>query len=557
VSSPASAPSSFGIEINPYAAELARVSIWIGEIQWMQRNGFGIARNPILRPLNAVKQCDAVLNEDGTEPEWEAVDVIIGNPPFLGSRKMWNVLGKPYSERLRRRYKGRIPRGGDFVTYWFAKANDVIANGKATAVGLVATNSIRGGASRRILDRIVAKHRVFDAWADEPWIIEGAAVRVSVICFTRHDDASKYPRRLNGEPVHGILPDLTPSRIGVPVDLTRARPLKENLNVAWQGIVPRGPFQISGARARELIRLPANPNGERNVQVLRPYLNAADLTRRPSDTWLVDFDDLTEHEAALFERPFAEVEKRVREARKKAEQADAREQWWKLWRPRNRLRRKLAEINRYLAVPRVGKYQPFSWKDPHILPDNAIVAVAREDDFCFGVLNSRYHQIWCDAVDKSSLEDRPRYTVSVKFDTFPFPEGLTPDMPAEAYLDEPRAQRVAAAARRLNELREAWLNPPDLVVRVPEVVPGYPARILPKDEECAKELKKRTLTKLYNQRPAWLDNIHKELDAAVAAAYGWPVDLSADEILARLFKLNQERAGVRQGLDASRREAVA
>jgi type II restriction/modification system DNA methylase subunit YeeA len=130
-------------------------------------------------------------------------------------------------------------------------------------------------------------------------------------------------------------------------------------------------------------------------------------------------------------------------------------------------------------------------------------------------------------------------------------------MRAEAYANDPRAQRIAAAARRLNELREKWLNPPDLVVRVPEVVPGYPGRILPKDEECAKELKKRTLTNLYNQRPAWLDNIHKELDAAVAAAYGWPVDLSDDEILARLFVLNQARAGVREAAAPAARAAVA
>jgi type II restriction/modification system DNA methylase subunit YeeA len=142
----------------------------------------------------------------------------------------------------------------------------------------------------------------------------------------------------------------------------------------------------------------------------------------------------------------------------------------------------------------------------------------------------------------TSLEDRPRYTPSTTFETFPFPEGLTPDRPAEAYAADPRAMAIAAAARRLNELREAWLNPPDLVVRVPEVVPGYPDRILPKDETAAKALKARTLTNLYNARPAWLDMAHRELDAAVAAAYGWPADLSDDEVLERLFELNRARA---------------
>jgi type II restriction/modification system DNA methylase subunit YeeA len=136
----------------------------------------------------------------------------------------------------------------------------------------------------------------------------------------------------------------------------------------------------------------------------------------------------------------------------------------------------------------------------------------------------------------------PQYTPRFCFETFPFPEGLTPNIPAADYAEDPRAQAIAAAAKRLNDLREAWLNPADLVVREPEVVPGYPDRILPRDEAAAKELRKRTLTNLYNERPQWLADAHRELDAAVAAAYGWPADLSDDEILKRLFELNQERA---------------
>ncbi|OYW85339.1 MAG: hypothetical protein B7Z22_08770 [Hyphomonas sp. 32-62-5] len=141
----------------------------------------------------------------------------------------------------------------------------------------------------------------------------------------------------------------------------------------------------------------------------------------------------------------------------------------------------------------------------------------------------------------------PRYTPSTTFETFPFPEGLTPNISAAGYADDPRAQAIATAAARLNELRENWLNPPDLVKRVPEVVPGYPDRILPVDERAAEILKKRTLTNLYNERPAWLDHAHRDLDRAVAAAYGWQADfdsgtLTEDEILKRLFELNQERA---------------
>ncbi|WP_210257628.1 class I SAM-dependent DNA methyltransferase [Xanthobacter sp. SG618] len=136
----------------------------------------------------------------------------------------------------------------------------------------------------------------------------------------------------------------------------------------------------------------------------------------------------------------------------------------------------------------------------------------------------------------------PIYTPGDCFDTFPFPEDLTPNIPAVAYEVDPRAIAIAKSAARLNELRENWLNPADLVRREPEVVPGYPDRILPVNPEAERELKKRTLTNLYNARPTWLANAHKALDEAVAAAYGWPADLPDDEVLARLFTLNQERA---------------
>jgi type II restriction/modification system DNA methylase subunit YeeA len=130
------------------------------------------------------------------------------------------------------------------------------------------------------------------------------------------------------------------------------------------------------------------------------------------------------------------------------------------------------------------------------------------------------------------------------FETFPFPEGLTPNIPATAFVDDQRAVSIAEAARRLNELREAWLNPPDLVERVPEVVPGYPDRIVPVSPKAAAILKTRALTNLYNERPTWLDNAHRELDAAVAAAYGWPVDIAEEEALSRLLALNLERAAL-------------
>jgi type II restriction/modification system DNA methylase subunit YeeA len=174
------------------------------------------------------------------------------------------------------------------------------------------------------------------------------------------------------------------------------------------------------------------------------------------------------------------------------------------------------------------------------MPDSATFAFARDDDTAFGILHSRFHEIWALRLG-TSLEDRPRYTPSTTFETFPFPEGLTPNIPAEHYADDPRAQKISAAAKKLDELRNNWLNPSDLVTRVPEVVKGYPDRILPKDEAAAQVLKTRTLTNLYNERPAWLENAHRALDEAVAHAYGWQLDLSDDEILTKLLALNLHR----------------
>jgi type II restriction/modification system DNA methylase subunit YeeA len=198
-------------------------------------------------------------------------------------------------------------------------------------------------------------------------------------------------------------------------------------------------------------------------------------------------------------------------------------------------------LSRYIATSMVAKHRLFVWLPVVVLPENLVIVIARDDDTTFGILHSRFHELWALRLG-TSLEDRPRYTPTTTFETFPFPEGLTPDILAVEYADDSRAQRIAVAARRLDELRNNWLNPSDFVMRVPEMVEGYPDRILPKDEAAANVLKKRTLTNLYNERPVWLANAHRDLDATVAAAYGWQPDISDDEALSQLLALNQTRA---------------
>jgi hypothetical protein len=135
----------------------------------------------------------------------------------------------------------------------------------------------------------------------------------------------------------------------------------------------------------------------------------------------------------------------------------------------------------------------------------------------------------------------PTYTPTTTLETFPFPEGLTPNILADRYKSDRRASAIAKAARRLDDLRNAWLNPLDLVRFELEVVHGYPNRVLPKDAAAAVALRERTLTNLYNQRPQWLTDAHRDLDAAVAAAYGWQPDISEMDALAKLLELNLSR----------------
>jgi type II restriction/modification system DNA methylase subunit YeeA len=455
---------------------------------------------------------------------------------------MLSVMGDDYTSRLRRSFFGDVEPFADLVCYWFELARQQIETGKLKSAGLVATNSIRGGASRETLKSIVESTSIFDAWSDEPWVIDGAAVRVSIACF----GVSATPPRLNGVHVDRINPDLTGSQF----DLSSAAQLCQNLNVCFEGGQKHGRFELTGEEARTLLGQPLNPNGRANSDVLRLLLNATDMVRRPSDTWVVLFpDELSEASAALYEEPFRVVEERVKPGRLASKLATHRQFWWRHHRTRPALRAAIGKLARYIVTPVVAKYRLFIWMDPSAWPSNLLDAIARDDGTTFGILHSRFHELWSLRMGTwLGVGNDPRYTPSTTFETFPFPEGLTPDIPAADYAGDPRAQAIAAAAADLNAKREAWLNPDDLVVRVPEVVAGYPDRVLPRDDKAAEVLKKRTLTNLYNQRPAWLDHAHAKLDAAVAEAYGWGEDwragrLGEEEILARLFALNQARAG--------------
>ncbi|MEZ5607967.1 MAG: type IIL restriction-modification enzyme MmeI [Burkholderiaceae bacterium] len=350
-----------------------------------------------------------------------------------------------------------------------------------------------------------------------------------------------------------------------------------------------GSFNVSRERAVNWLMQP-NPNGQSSALVLRPYANASDLTRRSRDEWLIDFTGLDEHEAALFEGPFSVVSTVVKAERAKKREPYLLKKYWLHKRSSPEMRAAIAPILRFVATPMVSKYRLFVWLPKIRIPENAAIVIARADDTTFGILHSRFHELWSLRMG-TSLEDRPRYTPTTCFETFPFPAGLTPAdtahqrteaveggalipaglpeefKPNRAPAPVHKAQiainnvvirdaaiAIAQAAQRLDSLRRNWLNPPEWTRTVPEVVPlgmdhsPYPDRIEPRpglSEADAKALQKRTLTNLYNQRPAWLAQAHAALDAAVAAAYGWADYTPAmpdDETLRRLLVLNRERA---------------
>jgi type II restriction/modification system DNA methylase subunit YeeA len=209
-----------GIEINPYAAELARVSVWIGEIQWMRWHGFAVARNPILRKLDHIQCRDALLNEDGSEAEWPEAEAIVGNPPYLGAKLMKGRLGVKETEQIRAAFVGRLPGFTDLVCYWFEKARAHIKNGLAKQAGLVATSSIAKNTNLPVLKRIHDELFIYDALSDESWIIDGATVRVALICFCSRDMIPPLIR-LNNRQVVSINANLTTG-----VDVTHAASLR-------------------------------------------------------------------------------------------------------------------------------------------------------------------------------------------------------------------------------------------------------------------------------------------------------------------------------------------
>ncbi len=314
------------IELNAYAFELAQVSVQIGYLKWRRDNGFPNEREPVLQNLENFQNEDALLVphfrskpkslkeaqagehavDDAlkfyTERKWPSCDVIVSNPPFLGIAFMRRELGDEYVDALFASFDGRVARGSDLCCYWFEKARDLIAHDDCKRAGLLATQGIRGGASREILKKIKNGGDIFFAVSDRDWILDGANVHVSMIGF---DNGSEPSRMLDGKTVAEINPNLTAAS-----DITSAKELTNNGGICFMGPSAKAPFDVLESTALELIRAP-NPHGVANSDVVRRVHSAIDLTKRDRHEWTIDFGSMPYEHAIQYEAPFAYVQQNV------------------------------------------------------------------------------------------------------------------------------------------------------------------------------------------------------------------------------------------------------
>lgn len=542
----------YGIEINSYAHELAQVTVWIGYIQWRFENGFRKIREPILQKLDNIKLMDAVLKKESgnkvVDPIWPKTDIIIGNPPFIGNKKMRKELGNTYVNDLRKLFEGKIPGASDFVCYWFDRSRRQIITGKSKRCGLLATQAIRGGKNRVVLEKIKEDGDIFFGISDRIWYQEGVSVHVSLIGF---DDGTEKNRVLDGEKVRNINSDLSST-----VDLTKAKPIPENAGIAFIGSQKGGSFDISHKVANDMMEKKENTNNRPNTDVIRPWANGEDITSKARGMWIIDFGvDMSKRKASQYKAPFEYVKKHVRPKREE-ERSEKRttEKWWLHQRPRPELRESLSGLKRYIATPRVSKHRIFVWMKPAVLPDSAVVAITRDDDYFFGVLHSWIHELWSrnTGTQLREAESGFRYSQTLTFETFPFPWTIGSE---SHYVKNRFMSDIKSHAKELVTFRQEWLNPPAKEVGITiskDTVKGRTYTVL---YNALERYRNEVKGKLYSTSK-WnkvnknlislddidkLDHIHTELDKAVIRAYGWKINLTDEEYLEKLLALNQGR----------------
>ena len=535
-----------GLELNPRAAAIADVVLRIGYLQWhLRTHGLTQLREPLLDDYQNIQQQDAVLAYDGPDlanprpAAWPEADFIVGNPPFVGASRMRDALGDAYTLALRRTYAGQVPDSADLVMFWWQRAAAEVAAGRAERFGFITTNSLRQTFNRRVMQPFLEGEQpplaLTFAIPDHPWVdsADGAAVRVA---FTVADQAEAQAsgqllRVLTERATVGdeaaevtfssqeghIQPDLT---IGANLDAVQG--LQANEKLANRGVQLMGAgFIVPKDKATELglgtIAGAANH--------IRTYVNGRDLTDKPRGVLVIDLFGLAEQQVIVqFPAIYQHLYQTVKPERDANNRASYRDKWWIFGEARSGMRQALNGLPRYIATVETAKHRLFQFLDASILPDNMLVAIALDDAFYLGVLSSRIHITWALAAGGIlGVGATPRYNKSRCFDPFPFPT------PTEA--QQARIRELADALdqhRKRQQAQHPTLALTDLYNVVEKLRAGQP--LTAKEE-----------TTHAHGLAAVVLSLHQQLDAAVAAAYGWPADLPDADLLARLVQLNHER----------------
>ncbi len=544
-----------GLEINPRAAAIAELVLWIGYLQWHFRTKGGPTDEPILRAFKNIEVRNAVLTWDGAplpkivdgketypnarRPDWPTAEFIVGNPPFIGASFLRARLGDAFTEALWAAHP-HMNESADFVMFWWDRAAELLTR-KGTVLrcfGLVTTNSISQVFQRKVMERhLKAKKPISLVMAipDHPWTKatqDAAAVRIAMTV----GEGGSHDGVLHDVLAENALDTDTPtieftttegeinSDLTVGIDITSSITLEANDGICSPGVKLHGAGFIITPQEAEHLGLGKRSGLEMYV---KNYRNGRDLTARPRGVMVIDLDGLEIDEVRKkFPEIYQHVLVRVKPERDKNNEEYRRTNWWLFGRKNTLMRGFTASVERYIATVETTKHRVFQFLDASILPDNMLIAIGSDDAFHLGVLSSSIHVTWTLA-QGGTLEDRPRYTKSQCFDPFPFPDA-----------NNIQKQTVRVIAEELDSHRKRVLDehPHLTLTGLYNVLEKLRAGTKPDDLD---EKDRRTFD---DGLVLIIKELHDRLDAAVAEAYGWPGDLSDEEILTRLVALNKERA---------------
>jgi hypothetical protein len=541
-----------GLEINPRAAAIAELVIWLGFLQWHFRTKGGAPSEPILRDFKNIEVKDAVLTWDGypvpkvvdgketypnaRKPDWPEAEFIVGNPPFSGGKDIRARWGDAYTETLWHVH-GDIDESVDFVMYWWDRAAELVGKGTVQRFGLVTTNSITQVFSRRV----VAKHlnakkpiSLVTAIPDHPWTKatpEAAAVRIAMTVGAKGKRLGLLREVVSETHLDTDQPEIEFSEVSgkinadltIGIDLTPAKELRANEGLSARGVVLHGSGFIVTPKVAEHLGLGSRKDIERHI---RPYRNGRDLTSVPRGVFVIDLFGLDAEEVRhKFPEIYQHVLEKVKPERDVNRRTYRREKWWLFGENIPELRKALAPLKRYIATVETATHRVFQFLDREILPDNMLVCIALDDPFYLGVLSSALHVTWAlRAGGWLGVGNDPRYSKSRCFDPFPFPD-----------CSEELKEQIRAVAEELDAHRKArQAEHPKLTLTqmynvLEKLKAGEPLN------EAEVKIKEEGLVLI-------LKELHEKLDRLVFQAYGWPEDLSDEQILERLVALNQERA---------------